>query len=343
MSPFRKQVLHMPFRPARKVLPQVPSFDFTGGDLTILLSNPEDPETPTSTRACSNCLSIASPVWEKFLHPPWATDSTPPVTQVDFTSGDFATITLLLRIAHLQFQNIPKKLSYPRLLQMAIACDQYSCAGLVAPWLESWLSDERTSSMEDGKEGWLFIAWVFGRHSIFEQLANKLVLEVKTNDEGEFLTKNGEVMPEPMPHNILESILEVRAETIDRLFFIPFTWLKNFEQSPTPLCSRTYDREACDAIMYGSVARAIQHASLWPLTTSDKIHLSIAEFVNVLRSVRVYPLHEPRGKSMEWSHVNCKTFNMHFGIATILREIGNPVMDCHRVHMKQQRGEVEEN
>jgi hypothetical protein len=133
---------------------------------------------------------------------------------VDFTSDDFATITLLLRIAHLQFQNIPKKLSYPRLLQMAIACDQYSCAGLVAPWLESWLSDERTSSMEDGKEGWLFVAWVFGRHFIFEQLANKLVLEMKTNDEGEFLTKNGEVMPEPMPHNILGkcfSHLQIRS------------------------------------------------------------------------------------------------------------------------------------
>jgi hypothetical protein len=149
MSPFTKQVLHMPFRPARKAIPQAPSFDFTGGDLRILLSNPENPETPISTRACSNCLSIASPVWEKFLHPPWATDSTPPVMQVHFTSDDLVTIALLLRIAHLQFQNIPKKLSYARLFQMAIACDQYSSVGLVAPWLESWMSDENTSSMEE--------------------------------------------------------------------------------------------------------------------------------------------------------------------------------------------------
>jgi len=192
----------MPFRSLRKPLPEAPSFEFLGGDVKILLSNPEDPETPTSALACSSCLSIASTVWKKFLYPPWS-DSTSPVAQLDFSSDDLVTITLLLRIAHLQFQNIPKKLSYERLFQMAIVCDQYSCAGLVAPWLESWLSDEKTSSKEDGKEGWLFIAWVFGRESIFEQLAKKLLYEVKTNEEGHCLMKNGEVIPEPMPHGIL--------------------------------------------------------------------------------------------------------------------------------------------
>ena len=136
--------------------------------------------------------------------------------------------------------------------------------------------------------------------------------------------------------------MDVRADIIEKLFQIPFTWLKNFEQSATPLCLRAYDREACDAIMYGSVARAMQKASLWPLTTSDKIHLSIAQLVAVLTGIRIYALHEPRGKSMEWSHVNCKTFNMHFGVNSILQEGGNPVLDCHRLHMREQRGEVEE-
>ncbi|KAE9371837.1 hypothetical protein N431DRAFT_467993 [Stipitochalara longipes BDJ] len=115
MSPFEKQALHAPFRPLRKPLPLVPSFNFPGGDVTILLSNPEDPQTPKSALASSSSLSIASPVWKKFLYPPWATDPTVPVAQLDFTSDDLSTITLLLRIAHLQFYNIPKKLSYTRL------------------------------------------------------------------------------------------------------------------------------------------------------------------------------------------------------------------------------------
>ena len=136
--------------------------------------------------------------------------------------------------------------------------------------------------------------------------------------------------------------MEVRADVIERLFQIPFTWLRNFEQSTTPLCLRRYDRDACDAIMYGSVARAMQRASLWPLTTSDKVHFSIAQFVAMLKDIRVYPLQEPRGKSLEWCHVNCKTLNIHFGVNIVLQQVPNPVLECHRVHMREQRGEVEE-
>jgi hypothetical protein len=29
--------------------------------------------------------------------------------------------------------------------------------------------------MVDGQEGWLFIAWAFGRESVFEQLSRKLL------------------------------------------------------------------------------------------------------------------------------------------------------------------------
>ncbi len=57
--------------------------------------------------------------------------------------------------------------------------------------------------MEEGNEGWLFIAWVFGRETTFEELAKKLVLEIRTNKEGECLLKNGDVIPEPMPNGII--------------------------------------------------------------------------------------------------------------------------------------------
>lgn len=194
----------MPSRPrATPALPTPPTFNFPTGDVTVLLSNVSDPDTPTRALASTSSLSIASPVWKKFLCPPWATDSTTPATSLDFTSDPLFAITLLLQVAHLQFRNIPSKLPYSQLLQVAILCDQYSCASLVAPWLDSWLSDEKTASKEDGKEGWLFIAWAFGRESVFEELAKKLVFEVKIGKNGKCLTKNGEVMPEPMPNEIL--------------------------------------------------------------------------------------------------------------------------------------------
>jgi hypothetical protein len=122
---------------------------------------------------------------------------------IDFASDDLDAIILLLRITHLQFKSIPNKLFYRQLLQIAILWDQYSCASLVAPWLQSWLSSEKSELKEGRKEGWIFISWVFGRESIFEEVVKKLVFEVKIGDKGECLTKSGAAMPEPMPNEIL--------------------------------------------------------------------------------------------------------------------------------------------
>jgi hypothetical protein len=140
----------------------------------------------------------------------------------------------------------------------------------------------------------------------------------------------------------IESMLKIRAETVEKLSRILFTWLKHFEQSTKPLGLRTHGREACDAVIYGSIARGIQKTSLWPLTTSDKFKLSIEGMVNMLKAIKIHCLQEPRGKSVEWSHINCKTLNMDLVVAEILEAVWNPVLDCHRLHMKEQRGELEE-
>lgn len=79
---------------------------------------------------------------------------------------------------------------------------------------------------------------------------------------------------------------------------------------------------------------------MWPLISSDKINLSIEETAAELKTIKIQTLQEPRGKSVEWSHINCKTLNMRTSVAKILEEIPNPVLESHRVHMKEQRGEV---
>jgi hypothetical protein len=189
---------------AAKTPPAPPClFSFPSGDVNLLLQNSADLTTPLSVAASSTALSLASPVWKKFLFPPWAPCSNSSVTQIDCTSDSTLALTILLNIAHLKFRLIPRTLTYETLLQVAILCDQYACADLVQPWLESWMHLESTVSMEEGNEGWLFIAWVFGRETTFEELAKKLVLEIRTNKEGECLLKNGDVIPEPMPNGII--------------------------------------------------------------------------------------------------------------------------------------------
>lgn len=110
----------------------------------------------------------------------------------------------MLNVAHLQFRKVPNgKLEYKLLFEVAKLCDQYNCVDLVRPWLAGWLNGEDGESLEAGKEGWLFIAWVFGRDGVFEASAKKLVRDVTVDADGVCLLGNGKTLPEPMPPGAL--------------------------------------------------------------------------------------------------------------------------------------------
>lgn len=134
-------------------------------------------------------------------------------------------------------------------------------------------------------------------------------------------------------------MLAIRSKTIASLFQIPHTWLSSFESSTKSLCLRTHDTEACDALIYGSVARGLQRASLWPLTNSFDVKLSIEEFAKALNEITIFHMPELRGKNFSYSHVNCNSLNLKVGVKRILEGVGTPVLECHGVHMKAQRGE----
>lgn len=177
------------------------------GDLGLLITYSNQSLTLLGS---SQALSLASPVWNLILNPPF-----PKLVnkggghddiqnkQIDFSEDDGEALLLLLRIAHFQFSKVPSTLEFEAILDVAILCDKYDCVGLVRPWLSLWLVNEETQYNEPGYEGWLFIAWVFGREIFFQLLATKLLREMKTNDEGENLNSAGRVLPSPMPPDII--------------------------------------------------------------------------------------------------------------------------------------------
>jgi hypothetical protein len=129
--------------------------------------------------------------------------SSRPMKEVDFCDDDGEALLLLLRIAHLQYDDIPTTLAYKTLLNVAVLCDRYSCVELVEPWLSEWLSGEEKSSKEAGHENWLFIAWVFGRDKNFSDLAVRMVREARTSDDGKCLILSGVEVSGPMPPKAL--------------------------------------------------------------------------------------------------------------------------------------------
>lgn len=174
------------------------------GDLRLLVTFSNQSLT---WLGCSSSLSLVSPVWNKFLNPPFPKlvskeggDDDTQHKQIDFSEDCGEALLILFRIAHCQFRKIPSTLEFKSILDVAVLCDKYDCVGLVKPWLALWLAKEKT---EPGHEEWLYIAWVFGLEKIFQTLARKLIKEIAINDKGECLTSTGEIFSSQMPPDII--------------------------------------------------------------------------------------------------------------------------------------------
>lgn len=101
-------------------------------------------------KVCSEAMALASPVWEKFVYPPWGNpvpqqrtvagaqylvaDKTTtgdnrsnnhPVSDLDFSEDDTQALLFLLRVAHLEFAPLPDDLTGFQVYQIAILVDQY--------------------------------------------------------------------------------------------------------------------------------------------------------------------------------------------------------------------------
>jgi hypothetical protein len=153
----------------------------------------------------SDALVLASPVWKKFLFPPWEDkeDPAPLEKEIDCSEDDPAALLILLNIMHLKFRSIPATLSSMELFHIAILCDQYDCVHLIQPWLETWLQCQEKQPHKK-LSGWLFIAWVFGKEGAFKDLAAGIAREAQTNQNGDCLDDSGKkIQSKYMPPGII--------------------------------------------------------------------------------------------------------------------------------------------
>jgi hypothetical protein len=127
---------------------------------------------------------------------------------VEFPEDDPDALLILLRIAHLQFHEIPKSISFSWLTELAILCDKYDSVRLLQPFIEQWMSSWTLLCLEPGYEAWLFIAWSSGCEQIFDLLAVSLVLSIELDGEGRILSSGNELHVDHMPpRSIGKSIL----------------------------------------------------------------------------------------------------------------------------------------
>jgi len=126
-----------------------------------------------------------------------------PEEPLDFREDDPDALLLLLRIAHLDFVSVKKRLSVEELYNLAILCDKYDCVHLIKPWVDEWYRDAELLRIVGESSKRLFIAWSFGRIESFEIAASALLTQGGMDENGQLVDLKGQAVPEVMPPGII--------------------------------------------------------------------------------------------------------------------------------------------
>ena len=112
--------------------------------------------------------------------------SSPPI---DITLGDDdpKALALLLRIAHHQYDWVPRTLSGDQLYEVAIVCDKYDMRQVLGLWLDQWIPVDTKCGGNIGGDKWLFIAYAFGSEALFTKLSKELILNSTLDPSGSLL------------------------------------------------------------------------------------------------------------------------------------------------------------
>ncbi|KAH9211256.1 hypothetical protein DL95DRAFT_511300 [Leptodontidium sp. 2 PMI_412] len=329
----------------RRLPPTSNSFVFPGADVRIFMKYKGKAITALVS---SHVLVCASPVWKKFLFPPWVSPSTPANTpkQIDCTEDDGVALLTILNIIHLRHKDVPARLESDTLLQVAVLCDQYDCVSIAKHWIDIWMKETEVNliSKHSVPPQMLFACLVFGLESSFEALATKLVLELRTDEEGNWRSKSGWRIPVPetMPDGIMENICRIRIETIDALLSVPYSAVARFKRTKTVLCQMSHissDDSLCDAMTLGSITRGLDVADVEYQTKAIDVHMSVEEVAAAIDDIHIYHV-EPSAALPLVDHSICHPRNFQDGIAKVLRIMESPVEDRHRMHMRLQNNKM---
>ncbi|KAE9371889.1 hypothetical protein N431DRAFT_492163 [Stipitochalara longipes BDJ] len=312
-------------------------FIFEYGDLTVKFKlDGEEKMGKVSTSA----MAMASPVWKKFIYPPFPqiesdeSAGTLPIKELDFTEDDATALLVLLRVAHLRFKQIPASPSYELLVKLAVLCDQYDCVDLVRPWFHTWFWGEAFEALKDGQEGWLFIAWVFGREITLDSLALKLVKELSLDKYGKANFGIKDIDSLPIPQSLIENILKVRIATIDQLLELPYNCIGRYEMRKIATCKERLHKDTCDAISYGCILKGVENADLWPRLKAQDVHVSVSQLASTIKSFKILCLQ---------NHSECLGINdMKSSATRILSGIESPLLESHRQLLKARNQENHE-
>jgi len=291
-----------------RLTPKVASieFDHEGDVLLILLSA----SGIARFRVNSNILCIASPVFRamlgansKFKERAALSARTPTSEPLELSlpDDDPKALVVILRVIHLQYDWVPPSLDENQLYKIAVICDKYDMRQSLEVWLAKWISplvDPPAKPISGDK--WLFIAYAFGRQDLFSRLTKDLILQCRSDEDGNLLL-NGNTLSEHIPGRIVgewdlgyhrhrsliahtpsAEISARRHQTIEAMIDCIHSTIEEYGAPNTSKC--TTGRNTCDDLAFGFLIRTFKRLKIYP-EASQIVSQAIQEIKRLLDSV----------------------------------------------------------
>ncbi|PVH99741.1 hypothetical protein DM02DRAFT_614813 [Periconia macrospinosa] len=327
--------------------PPQPTIELSSSaDVTLVIG-----EEKQLVRASVPALRNASSVWAAMFSGRWAESDT---SEIAFPDDDIEAMLLVLRIAHIRFNEIPKKegLSFQLLLDVAFVCDKYDLVHMVRPFLDlhNWAQPYSYPNYEgEGYPAWLFIAWTFGYADSFDRLARDLALSAKiqlavvTKEiEDTWVTEDGhDIVQATLPPEIFESILQVRQSALvaglEALYTILDGALKATKCLAKTKDNKPIEAPECRAEILRTLLPQLRSKSLYPERVQATSYRSSVLYLQFMVETIKIGAHNSYYDGAYISHNSCAALlDFSSAIQKAVDQMPTPTLESHRRHMEEQ-------
>ncbi|KAK6337622.1 hypothetical protein TWF730_003017 [Orbilia blumenaviensis] len=242
----------------------------------------------------SHALSLASAVWRQKINHRGPEELEMEILDSDITvkvmrlkDGHPLTLDLIFQILHLKIDEVPSKISFGFLKDIAVVSKKYECGRALHQWPRIWMDPYENLATNHGYEDWIFIATVLQPSKTkAKEISSNLVLETfsksicgtylkrELNSMSTSTDSTTEVSLKYLPSEFVEYVNEERLKVVRKIVtllrqFISDIADKNLHQNLGlfkifKLCQN----DACCDIALGSLIRSLKVSNLWPLINS---------------------------------------------------------------------------
>lgn len=121
---------------------------------------------------------------------------------VIFLDDDPDALELILMALHHRYLELPQKIEFKVLVEVAAVCEKYMLHVPLAPLAAMWAEPWKAKAFEKGYENWLLIAWVFGVDDMFVNISKHIALNLAVAPENGLVRHDGKRLHQAIPKSV---------------------------------------------------------------------------------------------------------------------------------------------